>query len=104
MSSGEATFWAIAGPLMERPGVERSTMMGHECLRAGDAFVAMVDRSGGLIVKLPTERVEGLILAGQAEPFAPAGRVFREWALVAEIDERSWRGLVDEALAFATAC
>ncbi len=101
MTPPAAAFWAIAEPLLERPGVERSTMMGHECLRAGGAFVGMADGSGRLIVKLPAERVEELILAGDAEEFAPAGRVFREWAQLPVVDEPRWRGLLEEALAFA---
>ena len=101
MTSGDAMFWAIAEPLLERPDVERSAMMGHECLRAGGAFVGMADGSGRLIVKLPAERVEELILAGEAEEFAPAGRVFREWAQLPAVDGSRWRDLLEEALAFA---
>jgi hypothetical protein len=34
------------------------------------------------LVKLPQPRVGQLIAAGHGEPFAPAGRVFREWVAI----------------------
>src|SRR4051812_4667671 len=30
---GEERFWALAAPLLNQPGVTRSTMMGFACLR-----------------------------------------------------------------------
>ena len=32
-ASAEERFWAVAGPVLDRPGVTRSTMMGLPCLR-----------------------------------------------------------------------
>ena len=34
------------------------------------------------------------------EPFAPAGRVFREWVSVERRDKDEWRELMDEAIRF----
>jgi hypothetical protein len=98
---GEARFWDLAEPLLARPGVERSTMMGLPCLRVHGAFFASCDRrSGDLLVKLPAARVDQLVGSGRAHAFAPAGRRFREWAAVPPERSRSWRQLLDEALAF----
>jgi hypothetical protein len=101
MTDGEARFWELAEPLLARPGVTRSTMMGLPCLRVNEAFFASCDRrSGDLLVKRPAARVAELVAAGRAQPFAPAGRRFREWAAVPLERSRSWRRLLDDALAF----
>jgi hypothetical protein len=57
-------------------------------------------RPGALVVKLPGARVHELITSGQAEPFAPAGRTFREWAAIDPDRLEQWPSLLDEALAF----
>jgi hypothetical protein len=101
VTSGESRFWALAQPLLERPGVEPSTMMGLPCLRIDGAFFASCDRrTGDLLVKLPEPRVDELVASGRARAFAPAGRRFREWAAVPEDRSRSWRRLLDDALRF----
>ena len=75
MLPGEARFWDLAELLLGQPGVTRSTMMGLPCLRWNDAFFASCDRrTGDLLVKLAETRVDDLVAAGRAEPFAPAGR------------------------------
>ena len=101
-SAGEARFWDLAEPLLGLAAVSRSTMMGLPCLRWNGAFFASCDRrTGNLLVKLPEQRVDELVAAGQAEPFAPAGRRFREWAAIPETKARSWKHLLDEATRFA---
>lgn len=103
-TAGEARFWDLAAPLLARTGVERSTMMGLPCLRIHGAFFASCDRrTGDLLVKLPKARVDELVDAGRAHPFAPAGRRFREWAAVPPERGRTWKRLLDEALAFVDA-
>lgn len=96
-----AFFWDVAGPLLAREGVSDGTMMGFPCLRVRGAFFASCDhRSGDLIVKLPRERVAALIAADEGLPFAPAGRVFKEWLLVPDRDEGRWEALLADAYAF----
>jgi hypothetical protein len=51
------------------------------------------------LVKLP-ERVDALVSCGRAQAFAPSGRRFREWAAIPTERSRTWRALLDEALAF----
>ena len=54
MLPGEARFWDLATPLLGRPGVTRSTMMGLPCLRWNGVFFALCDRrSGDLLVSSP---------------------------------------------------
>ena len=52
-------------------------------------------------MKLPRHRVLELIDDGDAQPFAPAGRTFKEWASIAHRDEATWRALLAEARAYA---
>lgn len=95
-------FWELTGQLLAEPGVTRSTMMGYPCLRANGAFFACVERiTGHLIVKLPAVRVSELIAAGQALPFAPSGRTFREWAAFPVADPSEWSARLAEARSFA---
>jgi hypothetical protein len=97
-------FWAAAGHVLRRDDVETGTMMGFPCVRTRGAFFASSERrTGDLVVKLPAARVQTLIASGEAVPFAPNGRVFREWARLPERDERRWRELIDEALDFVQA-
>ena len=94
-------YWALADELLERDDVDEGTLMGFPCLRVGGRFFSTCDhRSGDLIVKLPRQRVAELIEDGVGAPFSPAGRVFKEWALVAERDRAAWLALMDEAYAF----
>jgi hypothetical protein len=98
----ETLFWDLAEQLLAGPGVTRSTMMGYPCLRANGTFFACVERAtGNLIVKLPAHRVSELTATGQALPFAPSGRTFREWAAFPVADPAEWRALLTEARAFA---
>jgi hypothetical protein len=97
--AGEARFWELATPLLEQAGVTRSTMMGFPCLRLdGDFFATCDRRSGDLVVKLDERQVRSLIDAGRAEPFAPNGRRFREWAAIPYERRRTWARLLDAAL------
>jgi hypothetical protein len=100
-SEHEARFWDVAQPLLDHAGVIRSTMMGLPCLRVHEQFFASWDRrTGDLLVKLPEPRVDELVAAGQAHPFAPAGRRFRQWAAIAPQHQSTWPARLDEALAF----
>jgi len=88
-------FWTLAEPLLVAPEVTRSTMMGFPCLRInGDFFASLEHATGDLIVKLPRDRVAALIEDGDGQPFAPAGRTFREWARFPDPDSDRWAALL----------
>ncbi len=96
-------FWDLAAERIGRGGVEEGTMMGTPCLRSNGEFFAMPEHQGaGLIAKLPSSRVDELIADGIGRPFAPAGKVFREWVLLPEPDRQRWGALLDEARRFVT--
>lgn len=102
-NAGADLFQQVTEQLLADPAISRSTMMGYPCLRAGGAFFACVERgTGHLIVKLPRQRVADLVAAGLAVPFAPNGRVFREWAAVIDPDPHRWHELLGEARSFVS--
>ena len=101
-SPGQVLFWDLAMELQaadER--VVEGTIMSTPCLRVGKEFLAMNHhKKEGLVVKLPAERVTELINDGAGESFAPAGKVFKEWLAVTDVDEGRWRALLLEGIAF----
>lgn len=93
-----ALFWEIAEPMIAAGTADEGTMMGHPCLRVGGAFFATAGHTGDeLVVKLPANRVAALIAGGTGQPFAPAGRTFREWVAVPAQDRVLWAALIHEA-------
>ena len=101
-ADGEKLFWHLVEPMLADAAVRRSTMMGLPCVRLDGRFFASLDRrTGALLVRLPRDRVAALVSDGTGEPFAPAGRVFREWIAVPRPDRRRWRALLAEARAYA---
>ena len=73
-------------------------MMGYPCLRFNGDFFASWDRQrGALVIKLDRTSVTELVAAGKAEPFAPSGSPFREWASIPPTAKRSWSQHLDDA-------
>jgi hypothetical protein len=102
MSSGQEAWERIGTELMATdPSIDWSTMMGLPCLRVDGAFFASLDkRSGDLVVKLPADEVGARIERGAGKPFAPAGKVFREWLAIEAGDVAAWRAAMADALSF----
>ena len=101
-TTDESMFWELIEELqLEDPRVEEGTIMGGRCARVAGEFLGLVDvKDRGLVVKLPSERVQELIDEGIGQPFAPAGKVFKEWVSVPERDRARWRALLREGVAF----
>jgi hypothetical protein len=82
----------LTDDLLYDPAVGRATMMGYPCVRLAGTFLASYDdKARCLVVKLPRERVTELVESGHGDPFAPAGRVFREWAAIPTDDRDLWQ-------------
>jgi TfoX/Sxy family transcriptional regulator of competence genes len=78
--------------------VRRGTMFGSQGLRTGTKFFATWS-GGRLVVKLPADRVEEVVGAGQAAPFEPMpGRPMRGWVVLEPTAD--WAALVAEARDF----
>ena len=103
---GEATdselFWDLIDELqLEDQRVEEGTIMGGRCARVDGEFLALVEFKGsGMVVKLPAARVVELIDEGVGAPFAPAGRVFKEWVAVGRAHGERWPALLREGVDF----
>ena len=92
----------LTDDLLYDPAIGRATMMGYPCVRLAGKFLASYDdKARSLVVKLPRDRVTTLVEAGDGLPFAPAGKVFREWVAVATPDRTLWSQLLAEAVTFA---
>jgi hypothetical protein len=103
MTPAGEDLWEIAQELITDRHVTRSTMMGLPCLRWHGQFFACLDRrSGDLVVKLAEARVNQLVAAGEAGPFAPAGRRFKQWAAISVARKHLWIGYLTEAKEFAS--
>ncbi len=98
----EELFWDLIDELRhDDPRVEEGTIMGGRCARLAGEFLALVDFKGsGMVVKLPRQRVAELIDEGVGRPFAPAGKVFREWVSLPSPDAARWAELLREAKTF----
>ena len=98
--SSEGLFREPAEPMLADPAITRSTTTGPTCLRYDGRFFACPGRREQvLIVKSPRQRVAQLVEDGGGRPFAPAGKVFREWVALLEPHEQVWRDLLAEARA-----
>ena len=101
--SGSAAFWDAAAPLLADELISEGTIMGGPCVRAGKEFVGMPHHKGpGIVVKLSRDRVEAMIADGYGKPFAPAGKVFREWVLVTDFTDDQGEALLRESVAFVS--
>ena len=104
MPDSGQTFWEMAAPYLASGACEEGTIMGHPCLRARGEFVAMYwKRGGGMVAKLNAARVGERIAGGRGQPFAPAGRAFREWVAVPEPAGDDWEQVLAEAVRLANA-
>lgn len=73
---------------------------GSSALKVDGKIFAMLV-TGRLVVKLPQQRVDALIAAGEGERFDPGhGRVMKEWLAVDPASEGEWVSLANEAMAF----
>ena len=101
-TTDEQVFWELIDELrFKDPRIDEGTIMGGRCARVEGEFLALVNFKGsGMVVKLPRTRVDMLIAEGIGRPFAPAGKVFREWVSIPQRDRRRWRSLLREGIVF----
>lgn len=109
MKKPEAEFAAVVAGLRNKPGVtppsdEQGTRkkFGSNGLRINGRVFAMLSAEKRLILKLPRERVDALVDAGDGERFDPRrnGRIRREWIVMKSSSNTNWLQLVREALDF----
>jgi TfoX N-terminal domain len=102
VSEARKLYDELTDDLLYDPAIGRSTMMGYPCVRRAGRFFASFDtQADALVVKLPRERVAALVAEGTGQPFAPNGRVFREWVSIPDADQGVWERLLEEGRDFA---
>jgi hypothetical protein len=102
----EERYLALAEGLATTPGVTLplptgagKKSFGSDAIKVDNKIFAMMWH-GDLVIKLPKQRVEGLIAAGTGKPFdAGKGRPMKEWVAVGPALQE-WESLAREALAF----
>lgn len=97
------TYDRVVEGMLADPAVAESQMFGSPCLKVGGKVFACLYQ-GAFVVKLPKERVDALIGAGEGESFEPmAGRTMKEWVQIPEPPadaEDNWLELGEEARDF----
>ena len=101
-SDARAIYDTLTDDLLYDPAIGRATMMGYPCVRLAGRFLASYDeKAGSLVVKLPHDRVTELVENGSGDPFAPAGKVFRDGSRSPPSTEPDSDTLLDEAVDLA---
>ena len=92
----------IVTTFLRRPGVtQQGRGFGSSALRIGGKMFATLSSDGALVVKLPRQRVDALVAAGEGRPFEPGpGRVMKEWLELGVASRQDWASLAQEAMAF----
>jgi hypothetical protein len=81
---------------------ERGVSFGSSALKIDNRIFAMLASGDRFVVKLPRQRVDALIAAGEGQPFEPRndGRLMKEWLVVRPGLEARWLPLAQEAFEF----
>jgi hypothetical protein len=95
------TFAAVVSAFAGDHTVSRRRMFSSEnVLSVNGKIFAMLGRGSSLVVKLPKERVDELVNAGNGKHFDPGhGRLMKEWVAV-EVGAAPWVALAKEARRF----
>ena len=97
---GHELFAPIEDAFLARPGVEVAPMFGSESLRIRGKVFAFVGFDGGLIVKLPADRVDTWVATTTAAPMVMRERVMREWLVVPLSEAASWPDALADAFTY----
>ena len=104
--SSEARYADLVRNLAGKSGVTHITegkgFGSSGQLKVRGRIFAMLVR-GELVLKLPRDRVDALIVAGEGAHFdAGKGKPMREWFVLSSTSTKRWLPLAEEALDFVT--
>jgi len=98
-------YAAIVKAFAGRRGVsaESGRGFGSSALKIDNRIFAMLASGDQFVVKLPRQRVDALVAAGEGKQFEPRrdGRLMKEWLVVGRGLEARWLSLAQEAFEFA---
>ena len=105
--SPEDRYATIAKTLLGHPGVTQAPeearvrkSFGSNGLKIRNKIFVMLVR-GRLVAKIPRQRVDELIAAGDGDRFDPGhGRLMKEWLVLNPGSKQEWLPLAQEALKF----
>lgn len=94
------SYAQIVDHFASKTGVEKGRMFGADGLKVTGKVFAM-EVKGQLVVKLPANRANELVAAGDARLFDPGhGRLMKEWVEVDLGSKASWLLLAEASFAF----
>lgn len=103
----EECYAELVEEFLGEPGVTHGSegtpgnRFGASALKVNNKIFAMLSK-GRLVVKLPRQRVDALVAAGEGERFDPGhGRLMKEWLAVEPTSDLEWLPLAHEAMEFA---
>ena len=98
----DAARWDdLTAEFIAKPGVTLERAFSRISLMVGGKLFASAGH-GGLLIKVPAERVAELIAQGEGQPFSAGGnRVMREWVVASPATD--WPALAAESMAFVAA-
>ena len=106
-ATSEERFAKIVQALSRYSGVtppdttQPKKRFGSSGLKVHDKIFAMISSKGEFVVKLPEQRVDGLVTSGKGKRFDPGhGRLMKEWLTVETTSEEVWLQLAKEAMEF----
>lgn len=104
--TSEQRYAQLVATFMSRPNVTTTAVrkrgLGSPALCVDGKIFAVPSSNEQLVVRLPKERVDGLVAAERGLRFEPFhGRPMQEWFVAGVGYERDWLSLAEEALSFA---
>ncbi len=98
-------YAAIVKAFAGKRGVsaESGRGFGSSALKIDDHIFAMLASGDQFVVKLPRQRIDAMIAAGEGERFDPRrnGKLMKQWFVVGPKLETRWLPLAHEAFEFA---
>ena len=100
--TNEERYAELVRAFLGRPGVSQDGKgFGSSALKVRGGIFAMLSSRGQFVVKLPAQRVNELVAAGEGDRLdAGKGRPLKEWLAVRADSSREWVALAEEAMAF----
>jgi len=100
--TAEDRYAEVVRAFLGEPAVgQEGRGFGSSGLKVRGSIFAMLSSSGSFVVKLPRQRVDELVMAGDGDRFDPGhGRLMKEWLALRPSSSLDWISLAREAMEF----